>query len=383
MIYLDNSATTYPKPSAVSQAMVNSMYLYGANPGRGGYEMSNSTALEIYKVRVLLKELFNAESEENVIFTLNCTHALNIAIKGLYRKGGHAVSSCLEHNAVMRPLYKLTEKGDFSFDTAKVFHDDDKTVRSFESKIRKNTCFIVATYASNVFGDVLPIRKLGMLAKKYNIPLIVDAAQAAGVIDIDVKRDNISCLCIPGHKGLYGPAGTGVLILSNECNGMDTLIEGGTGSNSKSFSQPDFLPDRFESGTQNTFGIIALGKGIEFVRNEKIINIRKKESELIRFLYDEFLNSKYVWVYNEFDEKKFVPILSFNIKDMTGEETATLLSQEGIATRGGFHCNVSAHKFYRTEDVGTVRVSVSHFNTKKDINYLINSVNKIAKFKKV
>ncbi len=378
MIYLDNSATTYPKPMSVKSEMQRAMQCFGANPGRGGYSMSNSTALEIYRVRSLLAELFNAESEENIVFTFNCTHALNIAIKGLAKKGGHAVTSCLEHNAVMRPLYKLKSTEDFHFDIAQVYSDDDKTVKSFESKIRKNTCFIVATYASNVFGDILPIEKLGKLAKKYNIPLIVDAAQAAGVIDIDVKRDNISCLCMPGHKGLYGPSGTGVLVLSNNLS-LNTLIEGGTGSNSKDFFQPDFLPDRFESGTQNTCGIIALGKGIEFIKKERINYIREKECEMIDILYRNFLHSDVVYLYNKFEHNKFVPILSFNLKNRTGEETAGLLSKEGIATRGGFHCNYSAHRFYRTEDTGTVRVSVSTFNTKRDIIFLINSANKIAK----
>ncbi len=382
MIYLDNSATTYPKPFSVRDRMSKAMLCYGANPGRGGYSMSNATAMEIYRVRTLAADFFGAESEENVIFTLNCTHALNIAIKGMAKKGGHAVTSCLEHNAVMRPLNHLKIKGDFDFDVARVFSDSQKTVQSFERKIKKNTCFIVCTYASNVFGDVLPIKELGLLAKKHKIPLIVDAAQAAGVIDINMLRDNISCLCMPGHKGLYGPQGTGILILSENFD-IETLIEGGTGSESKNLFQPSFLPDRFESGTQNTCGIISLGKGIEFVKREKINRIHEKESDLISYLYEKFLYSKDVILYNEYNPFDFVPILSFNINGMTGEEAATELSKCAIAVRGGYHCNPSAHDFYRTYETGTVRVSVSTFNSKKDIEYLINSVNKIAKIKKV
>lgn len=382
MIYLDNSATTYPKPVQVREMMRLAPMLYGANPGRGGYSMSNSTALEVYRVRSRAASLFGAESEENVVFTLNCTHALNIAIKGLAKSGGHAVTSCLEHNSVMRPLFKLKSEGNFDFDTANVFPDDDKTVQSFEKKIKPNTCFLVCTYASNVFGDILPIEKLGKLAKKYNIPLIVDAAQAAGVIDIDVKRDNISCLCMPGHKGLYGPVGTGMLILSDGCL-PDTLMEGGTGSESKNFLQPTFLPDRYESGTQNICGIVALGKGIDFVTKEKISHIRERESCLISYLYRSFLDSADIVVYNEFDSRKFVPILSFNINGLTGEETASALAEYGIALRGGFHCNACAHEYYRTSATGTARASVSAFNTRKDIDCLINCVNKIAKSKKV
>lgn len=382
MIYLDNSATTYPKPESVREMLRIAPIIYGANPGRGGYSMSNSTALEIYKVRSKIAEMFSAQSEENVVFTINCTHALNLAIKGLAKKGGHAVTSCLEHNSVMRPLKKLQESGDFSFDVANVFSDDDKTVQSFERKIKSNTDFIVCTYASNVFGDILPIEKIGKLAKKHNIPLIVDAAQAAGVLDIDVKSDNISCLCMPGHKGLYGPVGTGVLVLSEECM-PDTIIEGGTGSESKNLLQPSFLPDRFESGTQNTLGIIALGKGIDFVRREKINYIREHENELIYYLFNYLLKSDSFILYNGFDSRKYVPILSFNTSGLTGEETASYLAQNGIAVRGGYHCNIFAHDYYRTSSVGTARVSVSAFNRKKDIDYLINSLNKIAKLKKV
>lgn len=382
MIYLDNSATTYPKPFAVREMLRVAPVLYGANPGRGGYSMSNSTALEIYKVRSKIAEMFGADSEEYVVFTLNCTHALNIAIKGFAKEGGHAVTSCLEHNSVMRPLYKLRESGNFDFDVATVYSDDDKTVASFESKIKPNTDFIVCTYASNVFGDILPIEKIGRLAKKYNIPLIVDAAQAAGVIDIDVRRDNITCLCMPGHKGLYGPVGTGVIVFSGGYL-PDTIIEGGTGSESKNFSQPEFLPDRFESGTLNTCGIIALGKGIDFLNNEKIYNIRDHENELIYHLYKHFLKSDEVILYNDFNPDKFVPILSFNSINMSAEGLTELLAQKNIAVRGGFHCNPMAHMHYRTLSSGTVRASVSVFNKKSDINFLINFTNQIAKIKKV
>lgn len=382
MIYLDNSATTYPKPQSVRDALYQATISFGANPGRGGYRMSTETASQIYKVRENIAEMFGSDSEENVVFTLNCTHALNMAIKGLSRKGGHAVTSCLEHNSVMRPLEKLSENGNFSYDIARVSDDDEITLRNFERKIRQNTCFIVCTYASNVFGDILPIEKLGLLAKKHKIPLIVDAAQAAGILDIDMKRDNISCLCMPGHKGLYGPAGTGVLIISDDID-LDTIMEGGTGSESKSLIQPSFLPDRFECGTQNTAGIIALGKGIEFLKREKIKNIHDKECFLIESLYRNFLKDEDVIVYNKFERKRFVPIFSFNLIGRTGEETASFLSRFGIALRGGFHCNPMAHEHYGTLSTGTARVSVSAFNGKNDINYLTNCINKIAKSKKV
>ena len=382
MIYLDNAATTYPKPFAVREMLCTAPLYYGANPGRSGYKMSADTAREIYKVREAVAQMFNTDSEENVVFTLNCTHSLNIAIKGLSKQGGHAVTSCLEHNSVMRPLKKLCKDKNFTFDVANVYDDDDRTVTSFEEKIKENTDFIVCTYASNVFGDIMPIQKIGELAKKHNIPFIVDAAQAAGVIDIDIKRDNISCLCMPGHKGLYGPAGTGILVLSDDCL-PDTLVEGGTGSESKNFSQPLFLPDRYESGTINTLGILALGKGIEFVKKEKLSCIREHESELIYFLYKNIVDSENIVLYNKYNPEKFVPVLSININDFSGEKSASLLSEKGIAVRGGFHCNPAAHEYYYTISRGTTRISVSAFNTKNDIKFLIKFLNQIAKTKKV
>ncbi len=378
MIYLDNSATTYPKPKSVIQSLCSSPVFFGANPGRGGYEMSYKTADEIFKVRSKVKEMFNADSEENVIFTVNCTHALNMAIKGLAKNGGHGITSCLEHNSVIRPLTKLKKTHNFSFDIIQPEYDNEITVKRFERKIRRNTDFIVCNYASNVFGDILPIRKLGELAKKYSIPLIVDGAQAAGVIDIDVKRDNISCLCLPGHKGLYGPAGTGILVLNNDCI-PDTVIEGGTGSESKNLDQPDFIPDRFESGTLNTSGIISLGKGIDFVNDRGIKKIRNHENKLISYFFDEINYSDKIISYNNFNQNKYVPIASFNVKGLGSEECAARLGEMNIAVRGGFHCNPLAHKFYNTYDTGTVRVSLSVFNEKEDIDFLLNCLIKIAK----
>lgn len=380
MIYLDNAATTYPKPASVSEALRASVIRYGANPGRGSYPMSIQTNEQIFSVRKKLKTFFNASGEENVIFTSNCTASLNMSIKGLVKPFGHVVTSCLEHNSVMRVLQKLKKDRMITFDTAYPGHTDEQTVENFEMCIKPSTSLIICTAASNVFGDIMPIRKIGMIAKKKGIPFVVDAAQAAGVIDIDIERDNISCLCLPGHKGLYGIMGTGVMILSQDVS-LDTLVEGGTGSESKNFNQPFVLPERFESGTENTPGIISLGKGIDFISRTGINKIHHHESSLIKYLYENFKQLEFVEVYNEYDCKKFVPVLSFNIKGYFSEETADMLGRDNIAVRGGFHCNPNAHKYYGTYEQGTVRVSVSYFNSKKDIDFLLNSIKKIAKTK--
>lgn len=380
MIYLDNAATTYPKPSTVSEAMRTSVLRYGANPGRGSYPMSIQTNEQIFSVRKKLKTFFNAPGEENVIFTSNCTSALNMSIKGLVKPFGHVVTSCLEHNSVMRVLHKLKKDGMITFDTVYPGRNDEQTADNFKMCIKPSTSLIVCTAASNVFGDIMPIKKIGSIAKERGIPFIVDAAQAAGVIDIDIEQDNISCLCMPGHKGMYGVMGTGAMILSQDAL-LDTILEGGTGSESKNFDQPLVMPERFESGTENTPGIIALGRGVDFVNRIGTRKIHIHENSLIKYLYENLKQLEYVELYNEYNDKKFVPLMSFNIKGCSSEEIAELLGRDNIAVRGGFHCNPNAHKYYGTYEQGTVRVSVSYFNSKKDMDFLLNSIKKIAKTK--
>lgn len=382
MIYLDNAATTYPKPMCVVESLKLSPHIYGANPGRGGYEMCLNTSRKVYTVRKKLAEFFGADDAQNVVFTSNCTHSLNIAIQGYAKTHSHVLTSCIEHNSVMRPLENLRKEGKIVYDCAKIGKDDDETVENFRQLISSRTSLIVCAYASNVFGDILPIRRIGMLAKERNIPFVVDAAQAAGVIDIDVERDNISCLCLPGHKGLYGPMGTGAMILSaDSC--PKPLIYGGTGTLSKSLDQPTETPETFESGTLNVPGIIALGKGVDFVKSIGIKNMRSHESMLIDYLDSSLRNMGFVKTYNVFDKNSRVPVLSFNIGDVHCERVAELLGEENIAVRGGFHCNSCAHRFYSTDETGTVRVSVSYFNCKKDIDILLNSIKKIAKIRNI
>lgn len=242
MIYLDNAATTFPKPPGVIRAVTDSFKFYGANPGRSGYALSVKTGERIYNSRKEAAELFGAESAENVVFTSGCTASLNFVIKGILKSGDHVIVSDLEHNSVMRTLFKLSQKSGISFTAAHIFHGDvDKTLQEFEKAMRPNTRAVICTHASNVFGTVLPINEIGRLCKKHGCLFVVDAAQTAGTLPINVREMNIDYLCAPCHKGLYGIMGLGLIVFGSEKGGeIETLIEGGTGSSSLNFLQPDF-----------------------------------------------------------------------------------------------------------------------------------------------
>ena len=376
MIYLDNSATTYRKPFKVRQAVSNAMQM-SANPGRSGHDLALKASEEIFKTRSAAAKFFNFSKEENVIFTLNCTTAINMVLKGILKNGDHVVISSLEHNAVMRPLEKLAQKG-ISYTVAEVFPcDNDKTVNSFRNAINAKTRLIICTHASNVWGIKLPIERISALAHEYGVSFAVDAAQSAGVVPIDLDNCNINFLCIAGHKGLYAPMGTGMLIISGNTI-PDTLTEGGTGTNSISFQQPDELPERFESGTPNYSGIAGLHAGMDFVTAKKIENISKHEFMLIRHLYRELAKIPKVKLYlPEPDENYFVPILSFNVDGLDSENVSSSLNKNGIAVRAGLHCSPMAHKMMNTIQSGAVRVSPSAFTKHSDIDYFIYTVKKL------
>lgn len=377
MIYLDNSATTYPKPKTVIESFEHSMYKYGANAGRGFYDMAVKTTEQIYNTRKKVADFFGCRNSENVVFTYNCTMSLNMAIKGVAKNGGHFIISDLEHNSVLRTVEKLKCDGICDYSIAKISYDAEETVNNFSKCIRKNTIAIICTGASNVFGIITQYKLIAEFAHKNNILFILDAAQIGGVIPINMQKDNIDILCCAGHKGLYGPAGTGVLVINHD-NDMETIIEGGTGSNSINKSQPDILPDRFESGTPNVQGIIALGHGIDFVNKYSVDNIFKHENKLIQYLYNELTKINCVIVYRN-ELYNYAPILSFNIDGLHSEETALKLSEFNIAVRAGLHCAPLAHQKMSTIDTGTVRISPSVFTQKKDIDFLIKCVRKIAK----
>ena len=379
MIYLDNSATTSPKPQNVIHAVNRAVRSFSANPGRGGHKLSVLTAQEIYKARQNIADFFHVPKEENVIFTPGCTASLNTVMKGVLKKGDHVILSSLEHNSVLRPLERMKQRGYITYSIANVDPDDDITVNNFRNQINERTRLMVCTHASNVFGTVLPVERLCALAHSYGILFCVDAAQSAGVLDINVEESGFDYVCCAGHKGLYGPMGIGLLIVNSDTI-PDTLIEGGTGSDSSNPLMPDYYPDRFESGTLNVPGILGLSAGIDFVHSKGLDQIYRHETALIRFAYERLRNIKGVQLYTEYPEiGQYAPVLSFAIKDKSSEEVASYLdSRYGIAVRAGLHCAPLAHRSMGTEELGTVRISPSVFTSRQDIQILVNAVNKIV-----
>jgi len=381
MIYLDNAATSFPKPQSVTDAMCLAQRNYGANPGRGGHALSVRAGETVYRCREKLAEHFGCKSE-NVAFTWNCTAALNTAIKGVLRKGDHVIISSLEHNSVLRPVHALSEKGIISYSVAKVNPlDDNETLRNFAFHIKENTRAIITTHVSNVFGTVLPVEKLCALCKARGLLFILDGAQSAGSHIINLEKTGIDILCLPGHKGLLGPMGTGAVLFGDGIY-PEALLQGGTGSHSLSPLQPDVYPDKLESGTVNLPGIAGLYQGVCFL--EKFGGERavlQKESELIKILNEDLSVVPGVRALREMQGGKSSNLLSFNLGDLHSEYVASLLDKKGIAVRAGYHCSYLAHKTCKTSEKGCIRASVGIFNDKKDVKNLVFCLNKIAKDK--
>lgn len=376
MIYLDNGATSFPKPLSVRQNVDISLKKFSANPGRSGHSLSLRAAKEIFECRKRLKDLFNVNSEEEIIFTENCTMALNTVIFGLLSEGDHVLISSMEHNSVTRPLESLKDKG-VTYSTFDYSYDDNETVDNVRNLIKPETKLVICTHASNVFGFRFPIERICALCHAYGILFCVDSAQSAGVFDIDVGTNQYDFVCMSGHKSLYGPMGTGVLILNNR--NLKPLLYGGTGTESVKKSQPEGLPEKFESGTQNMNGISGLKAGVDFVKNRGIKNIYNHEYKLAKRLFNGLANNRKVITYNKsFDYGKVAPVVSFNIDGVYSEDLVAKLNKYGIMTRGGLHCSPLAHTTMNTIENGTVRVVPGAFNTINDINYLLNVIRKLT-----
>ena len=378
MIYLDNAATTFPKPMSVRREINGALTGYGANPGRGGHKMAIRASEEIYKCRRKLAEFFGEENPENVFFTLNCTHAVNIVVKGLLKPGDHVVVSDLEHNAVMRPLFALKNK-DITYSIARVSESSvEETLDNFRNALQSNTRLVICTHVSNVWGIKLPIERITAMCHQYGIPVMIDAAQSAGIFDIDISENKFDFLCMPGHKGLYGPMGTGALITSHH-DMLDTIIEGGTGSNSAFLSQPDTPPDKLESGTPNLIGIAGLSAGVDFVKSVSTKKILMHEIKLLTHLYDRLSANPGIVLYTNRPESSCTGgVLSFNVRGKDSEAVADYLNRQyGIAVRAGLHCSPAAHKHFNTQKTGAVRISPSYFTTMNDINILSSALTKI------
>jgi len=379
MVYYDNAATSYPKPKEVIRAVEEALYHYGANPGRGGHDMALRTSEEIFRCRALLAEEMGLPEPERVLFTQNCTAAINIVLKGLLKPGDHVILSCLEHNAVARTVLKLEQRG-ISSSVAEVAEGkDERTIQNFLSLIRPDTKLIVMTHASNVFGIVLPVAEIARRAKEQGVLTLVDAAQSGGVLPIDMAEMGIDFLALAGHKGLYAPMGIGALLIHTEQR-LDTLIEGGTGSDSTNLTQPEILPDRFESGTLNVPAICGLRAGIEVLRERGRETVYGYEMGLLQELYDELSRMKRVKLYTERPAVgRSAPVLSFTVEGRRSEETEKSLNRYGIAVRAGLHCAPMAHRHKNTLETGTVRLAPSYYNTRRESEFFLDSLQKIVR----
>lgn len=369
LVNFDNAATTYPKPKEVRLAVNNAVEMLGGNAGRGGHQLAARTSAAVFSSRETIAEFFGAEAE-NVVFTLNCTAALNMAVKGIMHDGGHLIISGMEHNSVARPAAELAIEKKIMLSVADVYSNDEMTVDSFRNHIRPDTKAIVCTYASNVTGQLMPIKKIADLCKEKGICFIVDGAQVCGIIDVKLS-DGINILCTAGHKGLYGVTGTGLLITDGKYK-IHPIIEGGTGSSSTGLKQPDFLPDSLESGTMNVLGAISLKSGIDFINRIGVDRIRRHEERMCDIFINGLKNDKRIKIYRR-NECEYVPIVSFNISGVPSEKTAQLLSEKGFCLRAGFHCAALAHSTLGTDN-GTVRFAPSVFSREKDVIRLVKTI---------
>ena len=378
MIYLDNSTTSWPKPEVVYTTMDSFLRTKSGSPGRGSHSMAVEVDKIINETRTLVARLINAREITHVIFTLNCTDALNMGLKGLLKPGDHVITDSIGHNSLVRPLRKLERNGVKITRLPQESATGAISPHDLEAAIDKNTRLIVVTHASNVNGVIQPIAEYGTIARKHGVIFMVDAAQTAGKYPIDVTACNIDLLAFSGHKGLFGPPGTGVLYIGNGFE-LDTLREGGTGSYSEEEEQPEIFPDRYECGTVNSVGIAGLGAGIKFINSEGIKKIRSHSQQLTQRLIEGLSRIPGVKVYAAPDIDRQASLLSFTIDGYEPGEVGAILDQAfDIKGRTGLHCAPVAHKTFGTLPKGTIRLSPGYFNTVAEIDFTLKAIEKIS-----
>ena len=378
MIYLDNAATSFPKPERVYNEIIRCMRQYCANPGRGGHAMSMEAGRAVARAREEISSFFNIRDHMQLCFTKNATEALNIAIKGSLNPGAHVITTCMEHNSVMRPL-KTLERDigiDITVITGNDFGEIDPDM--FKKKIRRNTSLIISTLSSNVNGIIMPVKDIGRIAREAGIPFLLDASQGAGALPVHVEEQNIDMLAFPGHKGLMGPQGTGGIYVRKGIK-VRSLYEGGTGSNSESMFQPDYMPDFFESGTLNTPGIVGLSQGIGFINEIGLDNICSYKHKLTSRLLEGLKEIRGVRLYSRLERTGNSGIAAINLDGFDSTEISHILDREfQTATRAGIHCSPTAHRTLGTSDTGIVRISPGYFNTVSEIDFVIRVLEKIS-----
>lgn len=378
-VYLDNAATSFPKPQQVIREVSYCIDKYCGNPGRGAHFFAMESAKRIYACRELISKTFNVGSPERVIFTSNTTFALNLLIKGVLNQGDHVIISDLEHNSVWRPIYKLSKEGIIEYSVFNSMCGNDmanqtRICSGIARLIRPNTKMILCTHASNICSYSLPLREIGAFCKRHKLLFGVDAAQSAGHLAIDVKDMNIDALCVPGHKGLYGIQGVGFLAVSDKLR-LKTLLEGGNGLSSLEGEMSEELPERLEAGTLPTPSIVGLTEGIKVISELGIDKISRHEKALFEYARNRLFKIK--------DIRVHVPeyagsVLLFSHKDISSEKLASLLGDKGICLRGGFHCSALAHKTIGTGESGAVRASFGIFNSSDDVDRLATALAEIS-----
>jgi len=377
IVYFDNAASSWPKPPGVAEAMAKAVTELGANPGRGSHRMAVEASKALFRTRKKLAGLFGVRNPNDISYALNTTAALNTAILGFVKPGDHVVCTAVEHNSVRRPLEWLRETKGVRVTYVETDETGELDPMNVKRSLEPGTRLIVVSHSSNLLGSIVPLADIGEIARAHGAKLLVDAAQSAGVLPIDVQAMGIDMLAFPGHKALYGPQGTGGLYLSPELD-VDPLVVGGTGSQSEAVLQPTVRPDRYESGTQNTPGIAGLGAGLDFVLHETVANIHTKEWTLTQRLMEGLQRLSGVRVLGP---KLGVPrtgIVAFTMEGVESSELSFVLDQHfRIAVRAGYHCTPLAHRTAGTEGTGAVRASLGAFTTEEQVEYFLDAVKQI------
>ncbi len=381
MIYVDNAATSFPKPHEVMAEMLETYEALGASPGRGSYDLSMEAEQLVSRARRQVCDFFGGNHPSRVIFTYNATDALNLAIQGLIQPGCHVVTSRLEHNSVLRPLHHFVEAGKISLDMvsfdAEGFIDPEEVGRL----LRPETRFVVLTHGSNVVGTIQPVEQVANLCRDRHIPLILDVTQTAGLVPVNMKEWGVSAVAFTGHKALYGPTGIGGLVLDGNVEVRTTRF-GGTGSDSHSLSHPQSYPQRLEAGTINLLGVIGLSAGIRSIETAGIDTTYSREMLLTERLWNRLSAMKRVRLYCAESLKRHLPLLLFNIEGMDPEQVTNILDGDfNIAARAGLHCAPLAHDDLQTGPRGAVRFSLGRFNTPSDIDAITDAIDEICRFK--
>lgn len=376
MIYLDSAATSYHKPDGVARAVAEAISHMG-NPGRGAHEASLDASRVVYGTREKMAELFGAEEASQIVFTANSTESLNIAIQGLLDPGNHVITTVMEHNSVLRPLYLCQQRG-VSLTILPFSAAGTVTPEAIEAVIRSNTRMIVCTHGSNLTGDLNDLEAIGRVCKKHHLLFVVDASQTAGVFPIQMDSMNIDVLCFTGHKSLMGPQGTGGMCVRKGVR-IRPLLVGGSGIDSYSKIHPQVMPTALEAGTLNAHGIAGLSAALDFIKKVTPDVIRQREEELTRRFVSRIKSIPGVKLYGNYEQFPRAPILSLNILDYDSGEIADALAQDyGIMTRAGAHCAPLMHEALGTKSQGAVRFSFSYFNTEEEIDQAANAIRELA-----